>query len=412
MDYSGLLTIAVLIILVLCSGFFSSAETAYTSLNRPRIKHMAMNGDKRAEKVLKLADSYDNLISSILIGNNIVNILASSLATVFFVRLMGGSGVTAATIVMTVAILLIGEVAPKSIARAMSDRIAFALYAPLKCIVKLMTPLNFLMGRWQKLVGRLVEKDEAPAVTEGELITMVEEAESGGEIDEHESELIRSAIEFNDLNVEDVLTPRVDIIAVRVDDDAKTVQMRFAESGYSRLPVYEDGIDDIVGILHEKDFYRSRNVLSLRQMMTKPVTVLEGTRLSDMLKLLQRTKAHMAVVMDEYGGVVGIVTLEDILEELVGEIWDEHDEVIEAFKPLPDGSWLVDSGASLDDFREKFSLKGEYESVTVNGWVLEELETFPQTGESFDCEGLHVTIERVGKHKVESIRVAKAEGRT
>ena len=412
MDYSGLLTIAVLIILVLCSGFFSSAETAYTSLNRPRIKHMAMNGDKRAEKVLKLADSYDNLISSILIGNNIVNILASSLATVFFVRLMGGSGVTAATIVMTVAILLIGEVAPKSIARAMSDRIAFALYAPLKCIVKLMTPLNFLMGRWQKLVGRLVEKDEAPAVTEGELITMVEEAESGGEIDEHESELIRSAIEFNDLNVEDVLTPRVDIIAVRVDDDAKTVQMRFAESGYSRLPVYEDGIDDIVGILHEKDFYRSRNVLSLRQMMTKPVTVLEGTRLSDMLKLLQRTKAHMAVVMDEYGGVVGIVTLEDILEELVGEIWDEHDEVIEAIKPLPDGSWLVDSGASLDDFREKFSLKGEYESVTVNGWVLEELETFPQTGESFDCEGLHVTIERVGKRKVESIRVAKAEGRT
>ncbi|MBE5807153.1 MAG: DUF21 domain-containing protein [Clostridiales bacterium] len=405
MDYSGILTIAALVILVLCSGFFSSAETAYTSINRARIKHMASEGDRRAEKVLKLAENYDNLISSILIGNNIVNILASSLATVFFVRIMGGSGVSVATAVMTVTILLFGEVAPKSIARATSDRLAFALYPAVNAIVKLLTPFNFLMGQWQKLVGRLAQKDDAPAVTEGELITLVEEAESGGEIDEHESELIRSAIEFNDLNVEDVLTPRVDIVAVHVDDDMRTVAMRFSESGYSRLPVYEDDMDDIVGILHEKDFYRSRNLLSLRQMMTKPVTVMEGTHLSDMLKLLQRTKAHMAVVMDEYGGVLGIVTLEDILEELVGEIWDEHDEVVEEFQPMPDGSWRVDCSASLDDLREKFGLKGEYESVTVNGWVLEAMGTFPQTGDRFECEGLDVLIERIGKRKVEWIRV-------
>ena len=231
---------------------------------------MASEGDRRAEKVLKLAENYDNLISSILIGNNIVNILASSLATAFFVKIMGGSGVSVATAVMTVTILLFGEVAPKSIARATSDRLAFALYPAVNAIVKLLTPFNFLMGQWQKLVGRLAQKDDAPAVTEGELITLVEEAESGGEIDEHESELIRSAIEFNDSNVEDVLTPRVDIVAVHVDDDMRTVAMRFSESGYSRLPVYEDDMDDIVGILHEKDFYRSRNLLSLRQMMTKP----------------------------------------------------------------------------------------------------------------------------------------------
>ena len=405
MDGNTAITFLVLLILVLCSAFFSSAETAYTCLNRVRLKNMANSGNKRAEKVLALAEDYDRLISSILIGNNIVNILSTSLATALFVRLLGSSGVTVSTVVMTIAILLLGEVAPKSIARVMNEKLAFAFFPVLSLIVKVFTPLNFVMGCWQNLIGRLVKEDEEHGVTEEEIMTMVEEAQSDGEIDEHESELIRSAIEFTDLCVEDILTPRVDIVAVDIGDTEDEIAARFAESGFSRLPVYEESVDDIIGILHEKDFYRNRGRRSVREMMTTPTCVMPNTRLSVLLKLLQQTKGHMAVVMDEYGGVIGIVTLEDILEELVGEIWDEHDEIVEEFQRLPDGRYRVECRANLDDLLEIFSIKMEYESVTVSGWVLEEMGTFPQEGDTFDCEQLHVTVEKVDKRRVIQILI-------
>ena len=405
MDGNTAITFLVLLILVLCSAFFSSAETAYTCLNRVRLKNMANSGNKRAEKVLALAEDYDRLISSILIGNNIVNILSTSLATALFVRLLGSSGVTVSTVVMTIAILLLGEVAPKSIARVMNEKLAFAFFPVLSLIVKVFTPLNFVMGCWQNLIGRLVKEDEEHGVTEEEIMTMVEEAQSDGEIDEHESELIRSAIEFTDLCVEDILTPRVDIVAVDIGDTEDEIAARFAESGFSRLPVYEESVDDIIGILHEKDFYRNRGRRSVREMMTTPTCVMPNTRLSVLLKLLQQTKGHMAVVMDEYGGVIGIVTLEDILEELVGEIWDENDEIVEEFQRLPDGRYRVECSANLDDLLEIFSIKKEYESVTVSGWVLEEMGTFPQEGDTFDCEQLHVTVEKVDKRRVIQILI-------
>ena len=405
MDGNTAITFLVLLILVFCSAFFSSAETAYTCLNRVRLKNMANSGNKRAEKVLALAEDYDRLISSILIGNNIVNILSTSLATALFVRLLGSSGVTVSTVVMTIAILLLGEVAPKSFARVMNEKLAFAFFPVLSLIVRVFTPLNFVMGCWQNLIGRLVKEDEEPSVTEEEIMTMVEEAQSDGEIDEHESELIRSAIEFTDLCVEDILTPRVDIVAVDIGDTEDKIAARFAESGFSRLPVYEESVDDIIGILHEKDFYRNRGHRSVREMMTTPTCVMPNTRLSVLLKLLQQTKGHMAVVMDEYGGVIGIVTLEDILEELVGEIWDEHDEIVEEFQRLPDGRYRVECSANLDDLLEIFSIKKEYESVTVSGWVLEEMGTFPQEGDTFDCEQLHVTVEKVDKRRVVQILI-------
>jgi len=409
MDGNATLTLIILAFLVAGSAFFSASETAYTSMNRVRIKNMANSGNKRAEKVLALAEDYDKLISSILIGNNIVNILASSLATVLFVGFLGNKGVTASTVVMTVVILLFGEVAPKSIARVKSETIAMAFYPVLSAIVKVLLPFNFLMGSWQNLMAKLFKGDEDHGVTEEELITMVEEAENDGEIDEHESELIRSAIEFTDMCVEDILTPRVDIVAADVEDDKDEIAAKFAESGFSRLPVYEDSVDDIIGILHEKDFYRSRDRLSVRDMMTTPICVMPSTRLSVLLKMLQQQKGHMAVVMDEYGGVIGIVTLEDILEELVGEIWDEHDEIVEEFQRQSDGSYRVDGSANLDDLLEIFSLKREYESVTVNGWVLEEMGTFPQVGDTFDCEHLHVTVEQVDKRRVAQILIQPGE---
>ncbi len=404
MDGNGIYILA-LIALVAMSAFFSASETAYTGLNRARLKNIAQSGSRRAEKALALAENYDRLLSGILVGNNIVNILSASLATVLFVRVLGRGGVSASTAVMTVVVLMFGEIAPKSIAKERPEQVALAVYPALNAILILLAPAIFLAGCWQKLVYRVFKPSKDRGITEEELITIVEEAENEGEIDEHESELIRSAIEFNDLTAEDILTPRVDVVAVDVEDGPEDVARAFGESGRSRLPVYEDSIDNIVGILHEKDFYRRRDSASLREMMTAPLCVLPATQLGVLLKLLQKTKNHMAVVMDEYGGVAGIVTMEDILEELVGEIWDEHDEIVEDIVPLSGGGWRVDGGASLDDLREILPVGEDYDSVTVNGWVLEVLGHFPQPGDAFEYGNMRITVEKVDRRRVEQIRL-------
>ena len=394
-----------LIALVALSAFFSASETAYTSLNRVRVKNMANAGSRRADKVLALAENYDKLLSGILVGNNIVNILSASLATVLFVSLMGGRGVSVSTAVMTVVVLMFGEIAPKSIAKEHPEQIAFAFYPLLNLIIRVLTPVIYLFTLWQKLIYRVFKPSVEKGITEEELITIVEEAESGGEIDAHESELIRSAIEFNDLTAEDILTPRVDVTAVSIDDGNDAIAAAFAESGYSRIPVYEGSVDNIIGILHEKDFYTMKPGGTVRDVMTTPLCVVPTTQLAVLLKLLQKTKNHMAVVMDEYGGVLGIATMEDILEELVGEIWDEHDEVVEEIVDLPDGRCRVSGAASLDDLRERFPIPETFDSVTVNGWVLEILGRFPQAGDAFDYEGLHIVVDRAARRRVEQITI-------
>ncbi|MDO4865171.1 MAG: hemolysin family protein [Clostridia bacterium] len=404
MDGNGT-SILALIVLVAMSAFFSASETAYTSLNRVRLKNMAQGGSRRAAKALALAEDYDRLLSGILVGNNIVNILSASLATVLFVRLIGGAGVSVSTAVMTIVVLMFGEIAPKSIAKEHPEKIALAFYPALNAILHILTPIIFLTTCWQKLIYRVVKPEEDRGITEEELITIVEEAENEGEIDEHESELIRSAIEFNDLTAEDILTPRVELVAVDVEDSLEEIAHTFEESGRSRIPVYEDSVDTIVGILHEKDFYRLRDSKTVREMMTAPLCVVPSTQLGVLLKLLQRTKNHMAVVVDEYGGVSGIVTMEDILEELVGEIWDEHDEVVEDIVRLPDGGLRVSGGASLDDLRQYVPIAEDFDSVTVNGWVLEVLGHFPQPGDTFDYNGLKVTVESAARRKVDQILI-------
>ena len=406
MDENGILVLA-LIALVAVSAFFSASETAYTSLNRARLKNMANGGDRRAEKALALSEDYDRLLSGILVGNNIVNILSASLATVLFVRLLGGGGVSVSTAVMTVVVLMFGEIAPKSIAKERPEKVALAFYPALSAILFVLSPIIFLTTCWQKLVYTVFKPAEDRGITEEELITIVEEAENEGEIDEHESELIRSAIEFNDLTAEDILTPRVNVTAVELHDSMDDIARAFEESGRSRVPVYEDDIDTIVGILHEKDFYRLREKASLAQMMTEPLCVVPSTQIAVLLKLLQRTKNHMAVVVDEYGGVMGIVTMEDILEELVGEIWDEHDEVTQDIVRLSDAQWRVSGSASLDDLRELFPIDDDFDSVTVNGWVLELLGHFPQPEDTFEYKDLRVTVEKVTRRRVEQIRIER-----
>lgn len=398
--------IASLIVLIAASAFFSASETAFTSLNRVRVKNMAASGNKRAEKVLALSENYDKLLSGILVGNNIVNILSASLATVLFVNLIGSKGVSISSAVMTVVVLMFGEISPKTIAKQNPEAVAFALYPLLSAILKLLTPLVWVFNQWQKVLYLILKPADDRGITEEELITIVAEAENEGDIDEHESELIRSAIEFNDLTAEEILTPRVDIVAVDVEDSLDDISNTFTESGYSRIPVYSESVDNIIGILHEKDFYSLRDKKTVREMMSNPLCVVPTTQLSVLLKLLQKTKNHMAVVMDEYGGVSGIVTMEDILEELVGEIWDEHDEVIEEISEQADGSYLVFGSTSLDDLQEVFPFKQEFDCVTVNGWVLEVMGRFPQPGDGFDFENLHVSVEKVAKRRVELIRVS------
>ena len=415
MDSSSLgMTIAI-ILLICMSAYFSATETAFSSMNRIRLKTRADDGDKRAAMVLAMSEDYDRLLSTILIGNNIVNITATTLAAVLFTKLVGQEyGPTVSTIVLTVAVLVFGEVTPKSIAKEQPEKFAMAAAPLLRALLVVLLPLNFLFSLWKKLLNRVFHTKDDQGITEEELITMVEEAEEEGGLDEHESELIRSAIEFGDLEVGDILTPRVDVYAVPRTATMEEVAAAFTESGYSRLPVYQESIDDIVGVIHEKDFYaaRFRGQTSLEGFIGAVHFTTLTTPLDELLRTLQLEKGHMAVVVDEYGGTEGIVTMEDIIEELVGEIWDEHDEVVEEIRRQEDGSYLIACSADTGDLYDLFSIRGECEANTVSGWVLSQLEDLPKAGDTFSAEGLQVTVTKVDQRRVLEIQVRREEPNT
>ena len=400
MDSASIIMIVVLIFLVAMSSYFSATETAFSSLNRVRLK-------SRAALALEMEEDFDRLLSTILIGNNIVNITATTIGTVLFTKLLGAYGPTVSTVVLTVVILIFGEISPKSLAKESPE--AFAMFsAPLlKFLLTVLRPLNFLFTLWKKLLTLVFHKSEDEGITEEELITMVDQAEDEGGLDQHESELIRSAIEFGDMEVEEILTPRVDIVAVEDTADMDEVARVFAESGFSRLPVYHEDIDDIVGVIHEKDFHAARyhGISDLSSFMGNVLYTTGNTKISEMLRILQREKAHMVIVVDEYGGTEGLVTMEDIVEELVGEIWDEHDEVIEQFQKQADGSYLISCSADLTDLYDLFSIKGSCDANTVSGWVMEQIGRIPEEGDRFQADGLDVTVTKVDHRRVMEIKV-------
>lgn len=403
MDSDSIGQILFIAVLILMSAYFSASETAFFSMNKIRMKNMASNGNKRAELVLKLAENYDKLLSSILIGNNIVNIASSSIATVLFVRWLGNTGVSVSTAAMTVLVLVFGEITPKSLAKNMPERFALFSAPILRIINIILSPLNFVFLMWQKLVYKVIKPPEDKGVTEEELLTMVEEAQNDGEIDSHESELIRNAIEFNDIEVMDIYTNRVDVVAVEVNTDNGEIERIFREYGYSRLPVYKDSVDNIIGILNQKDFSNtSKDSCKIEKIMNTPVFIVPSMKISQLLTLLQKEKSHMAVIIDEYGGTVGIVTLEDILEELVGEIWDEHDEIIENIKKIGENKYKVLCSSDLDNMFEMFNVENEFDIATVGGWVIKTFERIPEMGESFDYKNLHITVsKRDDRHIIE-----------
>ena len=373
MDSHSTGLIIALIVLIVLSAYFSATETAFSSLNRIRLKNLTDNGNKRAKLAYKLVDNYDELISSVLVGNNIVNISASSLATVLFIKAFGDNGPTVSTIAMTIIVLIFGEVTPKSIAKESPE--AFAMFsAPIiNVLIYVFKPINVCLVGIKKLVKKFVKVSNDRTISESELLTIVEEAEHDGGINENESELIHNVIEFDDLEAIDIMTPRVDVEAVDKTSTVQEIADLFTETGFSRLPVYEETIDSIVGIINEKDFHN----LVLR----------DGNAVKQIIKPVE------------------FITLEDIIEELVGEIWDEHDEVVEAFQKVSDNEYLVDCSTNLDDLLEYFHLKSDSEASTINGWVIEQLDRIPEKGDCFDFENLHVVVEETEYQRATRVRI-------
>lgn len=410
MDSSLIGMTVAIVILVMCSAYFSATETAFTSLNTIRMKTWAENGDKRAARALAVGEDYDKLLSSILIGNNIVNITATTISTLLFTKIFVTYGATISTVVITIVVLIFGEISPKSVAKEFPERFAMFSAPILRVIILVLTPLNFLFSMWKKLLSKIFKPSGDDGITEEELMGIVDQAESEGGLDAHEGDLIRASIEFNDLDVSDILTPRVDLVAVDEEATMQEVGALFVENGYSRLPVYHETIDNIIGVVHQKDFYKARVRGEDRLAMIKSPVVYTtpNTKIFKLLRILQMNKVHMAVVVDEYGGTEGIVTLEDILEELVGEIWDEHDEVTEFLRKQPDGSYNIDCTTDLDDMYDLFEIKGECEASTVSGWVLEQIDRIPKQGDHFIAEGLEVTVTAVDNRRVMEINVKPA----
>ena len=408
LDSASMGMIVALVFLVTMSAYFSATETAFTSLNRVRLKSRAEGGDRRAAQVLALSEDYDKLLSTILIGNNIVNNVATTIGAVLFIKFLGDvQGPTISAVVLTVVILIFGEVSPKSLAKESPESFAMFSAPLLRVLIMLLTPVSFLFAQWKRLLSKIFHHAQESGITEEELVTMVDQAENEGGLDQHESQLIRAAIEFHDLEVEEILTPRVDIVAVEDTATMDEVARAFAESGYSRLPVYHEDLDDIVGVIHEKDFHAARyHGQTDVSAITGTVLYTTGnTKISALLRVLQQEKAHMVIVVDEYGGTEGLVTLEDIVEELVGEIWDEHDEVIEEFRKQEDGSYLISCNADLTDLFDLFSIKGECDANTVSGWVMEQVGRVPEEGDQFQADGLDVTVTKVDHRRVLEIRV-------
>ncbi|MDL2219509.1 hemolysin family protein [Ruminococcaceae bacterium OttesenSCG-928-O06] len=415
-DAASLPYLIALGVMLVLSAFFSASETSYSALNEIRLKSLSGQGSKKAARALVLREKYDNLLSTILIGNNIVNIASSSMATVLFVKWFGNLGVTLSTICMTVLVLVFGEISPKTLAKESPE--SFAMFAApfLQVFMFILTPVNALFSAWKRLLLRLFRIQASSAATEQELLTYVGEVRQEGGINQQEEKMIRSVIYFDDLQAIDIATPRVDIHAVDIADSLGEIGEVYRATGHSRLPVYQGSLDSILGVLLEKDYHNELlpGTKTLQQAIRPVLFITKTVKISQLLAQLQQNKLHMAVIVDEYGGTIGIVTVEDILEELVGEIWDENEQARQDIAPLSADVFRVLGGASLDKFCAFFSL-GEEDStaVTVGGWVTEKLGKIPTKGDRFDYQGLSLTVEEVRRHRVLSLlvhQVQKPEG--
>lgn len=418
MDSSQIPSILIFFIFVLCSAYFSSSETAFTSLSRVRLKNEAKAGDKRASQALDLQERFDSMLSTVLIGNNVVNIASSAVATVFFLEIFPRYGATVSTFATTILLLIFGEITPKLLAKLSPEKVAKFSAPILKFLMFILRPIIWLLNIWQNFVKKLVGAEESDSISEEELLSFVDEARVEGSIEHEEHRLVKAAIEFDDVDVESILTPRVDVAGVDIEDTDEEIEGVFEQNHFSRLIVYDDSVDDVVGVLHEKDFRRylkakSKNQLkvsSIINLLSNVLFVPPVMSLSDLLRIMQQNKNHMAIVVDEHGGMIGIATMEDALEELVGEIWDETDVVRKEVKMInEDQEYLIKGSYSLEKMFKLFDLENaeEWLSNTVSGFIIEQVERVPKVYDSFEFHDLRFTVIDAQQRRVNEVKVER-----
>ena len=404
--------ILIMAALLALSAYFSATETAFNSMNRTRVRAMAEKGDKDAELALKLSENYDRLLSTILVGNNIVNIALAAIGTMIFVNIYGASGAAISTGVVTVLVLIFGEISPKSLAKDCPEKFALKSAALLRLLTVILCPLNWLFSLWKKLLNRVFRLESDNKMSQEELLMLVDEVQQEGSIDGSEGELLKNAIEFTEREAEDILTHRVDMEAVSKDASKEDIAKVFSETKYSRLPVYDGDIDNIIGVIHQKDFYTGNGIIDrdISHIIAPAVYVLKNEKISSILKLLQRKKAHVAVVLDEYGGTCGIVTMEDILEEIVGNILDEYDEDTEHIEEKSEDEYLIEGKTPLDELEERLHITfDEEEFETLNGFLISKMDRIPEPDEQFsmDYKGYHFQILSVENKMIQSVLVTR-----
>lgn len=408
---SSTFSIISIIVLVSLSAFFSATETAFSSLNKIRLRNYVTSGDKRAKRTLKVAENFDAALSAVLIGNNIVNIAAASVGTIFFTSLFGTSGVGISTIVMTIVVLIFGEVIPKSLAKEHPENFALTVSGILSFLMIIFKPIIWCLMNIKRIFTSKIKKNSQPSVTEEELKYIIEEIEDEGVLNEHESELMQSALDFDDITAIEILTPRVDVVAVDINENPEIIKDTIFREGYSRIPVYDKTIDSVVGVINEKDFikkYMENKNVDIKPLIQEAIFVPPKKHIAQLLKEFQRKKLHLAVVSDQYGGTLGIITLEDVIEELVGEIWDESDEIINEITKLSDNEYRVSADMNvydLFDYLEIDDTPYNESSQSMSAWALGMFEKIPEKNDSFDFENINVSVEDITEQRITSFIV-------
>ncbi|HAE51891.1 MAG TPA: HlyC/CorC family transporter [Ruminococcus sp.] len=414
MDNDNTFKIVLIIVMMILSALFSGTETAYSSVNKLRLKNYEAQGNKKASKALKLANRFDDVLTAVLIGNNIVNIASSSVGTVLFVSLFGSKGAGISTAVITVLVLIFCEVMPKSYAKRNAEKLALFIASPLSVLVLLLKPAVWILNKLSSAVG---SENNSPSVTEDELKYMIDEIEEQGVIEEQESELVKSALEFDEISVNEILIPRVKIVGIEINSTIDEIKNIFSTEMYSRLPVYEKSLDDITGIITSKAFFKMlvEGKSDIKEIIQDVPHIPESKLISEAMKYMQRSKVHLAVVTDQYGGTKGIITLEDIIEELVGEIYDEDDEIVTNIVRLSDNRYEVAGYVSINELAEKLSLDSDMihtDYTSAGGWITDVMERIPEEGESVETGIFRLTASQVKDQTVEKLIIEIKKDKT
>ena len=417
MDDASRLSLIVVILLILCAAYFAVAETSFASVSKVKIKIRAERGEPKAEKALKVLDNFDLAITSILICTNIVHLSAASIATLAVTRMFPGVSVavTISTFVMTLAVFFVGEMLPKSIAKKYSERLSLSVAGSLWFFMTVLRPIASVLTAIGNFAARFVKADPQISVTEDEIYDIIEDMTEEGSLDSERGELISSALQFAETTVESILTSRVDIVALDVDDSLDDILATIRAETHSRLPVYDGSIDNIIGILSIRKFIktylREGEKTDLRALLDEPYFIHGSTNIDALLPIMSKRRINMAVVADNYGGTLGIVTVEDILEELVGEIWDEDDVVEEPYTSLDDGAWDCTAEMAVSDvfeLLEKDEEDDEFTNKLLGEWAYEQFDLIPRVGDSFTYDDICVTVTEMRNNRILRLRVALA----